>query len=819
MNLILHQFTTDLRHFRGRLIGLWLLFALEPFVANLSSLPGEAIGILGLFVTLAQALVALALIASLVQADALVGTEAAWLTRPLRRNHLFWAKTAFLVLGLIAPRLALQVIGWALRGYSPYLMLCGAGESLLFTVPFVFAVATLAALTLDLSRFFLAVGIAVGGVFAWVVVVEMLRRGGVLDEPTVAWQDRATRNASAVVAAFLCTLACAVTAWVAQARGRLWRVSVAGLAAGLMTFPVIVTVWANNFLLPQPTQSAPLALAGEVKGFSLKDPRSQPLSTELVVQGVPERRVAITRGLSAQVLFAGDRRPTFVRRASSFSEFNASELRRGNAYVRVIQGFFPTNTLWFNESFNPWLGSAFYDEAVAKRFPNGAPPGALSGEVELDLFAIEKVAEVPLRPAAFTILPGRRLALDQPRLAGGVISVPVNESAAQLLLDRKLNLGGSARGSEPFCTYVLYHPGSGEAYLIRQSDRSGFIPRLLGGETHHTLRLRFPYPALRERLAGVTAAQWLREARLWIFAPVYDGSSRLAFRKEDFHWSAGGSNARAQQEEADATAAIAQATLPANPTPAQLEAYLDTVLNNAPESCDQPLRDAIRKKLAAVGTNGLPALLRRLPLGGNLGESAVLPVVSQFVTRAHLAELRAALERDSDVVRVFTAKQWEADARAALVARLRDHRQPMPADALRFAAEAHDPASYADLRWHFVRLNYGHDRVLAALEQCPGFDTAAAVREAWRWAQLGLSNDDHLAVAAAMQGLPEALSRAVIDLENTQDSTKRDRDVPRLAALTGYTGPTNQTLVWLGANLGRFRFDEARQRYVVQLER
>jgi hypothetical protein len=204
MNLILHQVTTDLRHFRWRLLVLWLAFALEPFLANLDSLSGEAVATLRFLVVLWQAFVALALIASLVQADALVDTEAAWLSRPLRRNHLFWAKTAFLVLGLLAPRLAPQIVGWVVRGYSPHLVLCAAGESLLYTVPFIFVVATLAALTRDLSRFFLAIGIAVGGMFAWIVILEMLRRGGVPAEAKVGWDDRTTRDASAVVVAFLC---------------------------------------------------------------------------------------------------------------------------------------------------------------------------------------------------------------------------------------------------------------------------------------------------------------------------------------------------------------------------------------------------------------------------------------------------------------------------------------------------------------------------------------------------------------------------------------------------------------------------------------
>ena len=821
MNLIVHQIQTDLRHFRWRLLVLWLAFAFEPFLANLDSLSGEAVGTLRFFVVLWQAFVALALIASLVQADVLVGTEAAWLTRPLRRNHLFWAKTAFLVLGLLAPRLALQIVGWVVRGYSPHLVLCAAGESLLYTVPFVFALATLAALTRDLSRFFLAIGITVGGIFAWVVVVEMLRRAGLLDEAKVAWEDRPTRDTSAVVVALLCAMACTLLAWIVQARSRLWRAGVGWWAAGLMAFPVIVLVWPNSFLRPKLTHSGPLTVTVVETNLPPKDPQSQHLSSELVVHGVPVQHVVVAQHVSADLHFVGDPKPTLIAPVISPERKRPTESWQGsrNRYFNVIRSFLPATTLWFNEDPDKWLRPAFYEQSFSKRFTNQPPAAKLDGVVEVDSFAVRKVAETPLRRGTFPVFPGRRVTVRDVQLADGAISVVLDECTALLLLDRDMNTAPDRRdyGRGPRCTYVLHHPGSGEAFLNRQEDGHSFavVPALLSGETHRTVRLRFPYPALRERLAGVTAAEWLREARLWIFAPVYEGTSRLTFHKDDFLWSGGGDNTREQKVKLDAAEAIARAVLPDNPTVEQLEAYLGTVLDNGPDHWDDTLLQAFTQKFRAAGTKGLPALLRRLPLDSNL-EYYVPSLVSQLVTRAQLAELRSALERDSELVRVFMEKHWEADARDVLVAKLRDHRQPLPPEALRIAAGARDPATYADLRWHFVRLRYGQDEVLTALEQCPGFDTAGAVREAWRWAQLGLTSGDDFATAAAKLGLPEALNRAVLNLEGSRDESRQRRDLPQLAALTGYSGPADKALTWLSANLAQFRFDAARQRYALQ---
>jgi len=70
-----------------------------------------------------------------------------------------------------------------------------------------------------------------------------------------------------------------------------------------------------------------------------------------------------------------------------------------------------------------------------------------------------------------------------------------------------------------------------------------------------------------------------------------------------------------------------------------------------------------------------------------------------------------------------------------------------------------------------------------------------------------------LAVAAAKQGLPGALSQAVIHVEGLHETGRRQNKLAQLAALTGYAGPATNTLPWLDENLARFKFDEAWQRY------
>src|SRR2546430_1452973 len=114
MNLIVHQFKTDLRHLRRQLAMLWFLFIAEPVLLGVN-VPYETRAVLQSLLFLAQFFCALFLITTLVQSDPLVGTSAAWLTRPLRRRHLFWAKTLFLFACVLLPHLAMQGIGWMAR--------------------------------------------------------------------------------------------------------------------------------------------------------------------------------------------------------------------------------------------------------------------------------------------------------------------------------------------------------------------------------------------------------------------------------------------------------------------------------------------------------------------------------------------------------------------------------------------------------------------------------------------------------------------------------------------------------------------------------
>ena len=821
MNLLLHQFKTDFRHYRWWTMILWASFAAEPVLVNLH---WTSIGLMSVLLTLlrlGQVLLGLFLVTSLVQADPLVGTSAAWLTRPIRRAHLFLGKTLFVIVCLLLPRWLFQMADWASQGYSAHLFLLATEESLLFAVPVVVMVAGLAGLTRNLAQFFLAVAITIGGMFLWAPAVEILVHWGLLHRASAIWPHALERNNSAEVLSWIVFGAGALAAWIFHAWLGWRRVAVACLAAGLMAFPVITTAWSKIFLAPKLLPSAPLTLSLVESNAPVTDPQTQLLSSEFAVSGVPSNQVAVIEGVSAT--FSG---PNFRVTGSPNDNFFQRQGRllpgqssQGDNYLSVIKGFFPTDTLWFSDNYNfgfgGWVQSAFNNGTLSAMYKNRQKPVSADGEITVDLYQIKKVAELPLEPGTFNTIPGLRMTIQKAVVSEGVITIWIDESATHLVLDRDVNMmeAGLEYNNQPFCTYVLYHPGSGEAFVMPQPSGFSDVPALLGTESHRSVELSFPYSPLRERLAGVSAADWLNQARLCVFAPLYAGTTQLAFHQNQYHWPVEGENASLEKEQRDSLQVVRQAVLPANPSTAQLNDYYDTVLNHVPENWNNSFGKIFRDKIEAPGVEGIPVLLSRLPLEGN-AEYFVMPVITKLVTRAQLPDLQAALQRDNRVVEVFVNKHWEADAQRISLAKLADHRQPLPPEILRIAAGAKDPATYPDLRWHFIHLAYGQDRVAAALEQCPGFDTDAAVREAWQYARLDITGAGDLAAAAAKQGLPDALNRAVIDAENAAPGAL-DRKLAQLAALTGYTGPANQTLSWLAAHLGHFRYDAAQQRYLI----
>ncbi len=441
------------------------------------------------------------------------------------------------------PRLAAQGVAWILLGYTPHLWLCAAGENLLFSVAFALTVALLASLTRNLAHFFLAIAIMVGGIFAWAVTVGMLRRiGAIIPHAAGPWFEQSSFQDSVTAAALLVFIGTALIAWIAQARIKWALVAGLFLTLGLIAFPIIRTVWPVNFLKPRLIKSVLLTVFAQTGDSPARVPSVQALSTELAVSSVPKLDVAIMQSLTGSIKFKrGPEFPVDQKSSPFLKRVEPMESQQRGEYVRLIKKCFPAQTLWFDQG-NDKKESAFSNLYQDPWFKKSKPPrlATIQGNMELDLFGIEKVAEVPLQPATFHALPGQSVTIQSVKLINDVVVITIIESTANLMLDcdlkSRLNGGFGGFLDEPVCAYVLYDNSSDEALLVRTEHAGYIIPAIFGGRSVVSFRLLFPYPALRERLTGVSAQDWMRSVRLCVFAPVYDGSATVAFHQENCHW-------------------------------------------------------------------------------------------------------------------------------------------------------------------------------------------------------------------------------------------------------------------------------------------
>jgi hypothetical protein len=607
--------------------------------------------------------------------------------------------------------------------------------------------------------------------------------------------------------------------------------------------PFVDNLWRADFLKPRQTLLAPLPVQVlAAPGGGAAAPGSRRLWNIFSVDNIPARQVAVAEEITARFqpepgAQTWDLQPYWPTQFPTVRGLPANT-PQAPEYFQIIRGFFPPETLWFGEKPIP-AGSAtrplsmpavlVNEQTVNKQ--TGSParrgqaggmvqavldyntPGLLTGTLDMDLFEVVKAAEISLRPATIHPQPGQSVSIRRVAPDFNGIRVDLEESAAVPMFSRLPYGEDALKRQQSFFTYVLYHAESGEA-CTAPGPNGYSVADVMGNVFDKKFSLSFSYPQLRQRLAGVSLQDWLRQARLCVFTPVYNGTFHAPFRQEHYAMSNAWDWSR-QEAFHRGLEDIQNLTLPVNPTDARVAAYLDSIfLHLQDDWSGDSERSIILRKITAIGSNGVPELIRRLPADANVESFFILPAVRQLAGRRDLPELREALRRDPDAVDIFVKKNWEDDARDILAGLLSDHRLPLPAAALRIVARAHNPADYAGLAWHFVRLSYGQEEVIAELRQCPGFDLDTVLLEAWKRAQLGIIPKDGLAAAAAAAGLPGAMNSAVMLMEAQSGKDDRQLLASRLAALTAYDGPPEKAADWLSANLDRLRYDPQTRRYV-----
>jgi hypothetical protein len=254
-------------------------------------------------------------------------------------------------------------------------------------------------------------------------------------------------------------------------------------------------------------------------------------------------------------------------------------------------------------------------------------------------------------------------------------------------------------------------------------------------------------------------------------------------------------------------------TLPENPTEAQISSYLDALFGNVPDSLDYRWRQLLQAKVVAVGSAGLPMLLKKLPVEREIFYAAIRPALSKLATREHLPALREALERMPELAWLFLEKGWAAEGREPLAKHLVNRGETLDPAALKVLAGAQNPQHCPDLLWHWAANQQGAPDVFPALSFCTPAERKNTLELGWKRARFGLKDRNEIAALAASEGLPDSLAALLDRLMEPVDPPQRQRELAPLMAVTPFSGKPADFPAWLKQNAHRLHWEPTTKGY------
>ncbi len=829
MTLMLHQLKTDFVRFRASLLLLCAVLASRLGCVAWALREGRAEG--GSLAALVLLWVQLGLVAftvaRVVQADSPASTTAFWSTRPISRGTLFGAKALFVVLGIIVPVVLGQVLVCWVFGFSGLQTVLAVLSVLLYALAAVSVVAALASATSDFGQSVGAACLCVGGwtgLSAVVALAENVVWGG----PRFSATESLSSAQSFLCLALVVIAGCGVGAWWWQALTGRRRGVVAAFCVGSVVILMLLHVPRVDFLASPSSVAAPGVAASVLRTAEepVPAPGQQVLWSHFAVTGLPEHHVAVADELHASFMpMLGHDLTIGVRHRHLHDGLGVLRhgVEGGPECLAAIRARFPTGTVWCDDVRVSAHGQLPVQGDVPDRYSrsNSAVRGTFAGALHVSVIDMRELASLPLTESSEALLgSGERLRVQNVRLSEDGVSFYLTRTVPCLLFgrdDRVRLLAPRYRGVQRL-TLVLHDAERGEAFLV-SGDRQRWPAAVhpLDSLTATGWRVTASFAARQARLDTADPTEWLASVRLHVFRAVETGECVLEFSESDYDFVLDrGWRRREHIRERERKRHDREAPLPDGPDGVGLAQYVALVAERIADTSQHNRRLALGKRLKDLGPDVAPAILRLVPIAESRAHYALTGVLGGLVRREHLPELRAALKRDMRLARLFVRKHWEEDARDIVLAELPKRRLTFTADALLIAARARDPATYEDLHWYVVQTGMPQEILAAELAECPGFDLAACVNEAWRRARYGMVPKSGLLLPAARLGIAEALDGAIARFEEQEHAKTRQRRLDELVPLVAYYGPMAEIGTWLSEHRGRFEFDAARGIYVVR---
>lgn len=522
MNLILLQLKTDYRRFRGWLVAFWMLLLYfgfcRPFVHILQALPimGFFQGIndvIRIFIFILGWLICVRVI----QADPLVETNAFWMGRPIRRGYLVMAKTLFVVLFCVLPCFIAWNVSWWLGlnlVFGEWLHCVCDFTVMVFAfvlLPMIFAV-----ITSKFSHFILHVAVFIFTLLVFNVVWDYLMR-----TDQVLQQGRETRE----YWLFIMMDCCLIFAWLAQwwHNGRKFVYIIWGVSLFLLPLLQKITPYEMLSFKPQPLPAAAGVSVKILTNNEVVPFENLVVGTHLGVTGLKSNQVAVANVFSGHFYVPQFKNGTSPAMTCAFDEYDGE--RQLNSWFMEIRSSLPGNVIWFSRlnAYSTKLPVILTN--LAAEVLEGQK-GWFEGVVDLKIYNVDKVGEVPLTTQSFTTSDGRRYWFEKTMKDERDINIIVKLQSYPAFMIQRLDWN-----NKQHC-YVLYNPELGEAIFSNCVEQKALA--VIDGGVTYIKNIPFFYPMLRSRLAGVSFDKWLKGARFLVYRVEADSGVHCNFWVNDY---------------------------------------------------------------------------------------------------------------------------------------------------------------------------------------------------------------------------------------------------------------------------------------------
>ncbi len=839
MQMILHLFKKDVRHSRVPL-AIWLgLVALQCTLIGSNIHPGDLVwqGVyygISFLVPLLEAIALVVIIPFVIQEDPLVGTTGFWFTRPISRSALLGAKAlaGAIIIGL--PLLA-EVAVLAGNGVTGHDIALAVPEILLAGMASAMAIAVLAALTRSFGRFalagaaLLAANVLLGLGLFW---VHMARN----PEEMVSSAQNVPLLQSRMVIHWLLVSVGGGAVVVHQYLTRKTARSIAmALAVGLAALAA-TTYWPWAFLAPAPLPDTSAVFDPSSVKLSLGRTFLEDLSTlrgvgapqknfnaEIVALGLPRGIIVSTKRVVPRLSMPGGAPIAVTPPGHTFFQAwpDAAAVESALGGAQVVNPYY----------FVPNEGILKIDTDAYTRC--AGLPLKLSADLVLVASKFVVIAEMPLVRGSRYDHGSEHAVITDVLHQGQDVEIVERRSSVQLLFSRTSKAIPSLQGgmlipnpmpnSGVDSVYLLWNKKRNEAVLQKQEQNVDLS--FLGGMAGRRLlqqTLRFSFGPEQNRLTPEMDDAWLADTELVRLDLVPVAQFEKHLDVENLKLATNYTIRPKSDQNAFDRAALTNLALPEQATPAQVSAYIESVLVASQRS--HPFhtvtsQDPEINLLAKVGPENIRLLLRAAENVKSANGTYFLDEAIGRLARPEDKEaILGALAGETGLIDIVLKYGWQGDARDALMAVLGDENQrALPRGWIQAVASFKDPSTYPALKAYLVRCA-SKQQTYNAIRKLPGIDLAATVDAAWKSARYGQPYEIlNASIMAGEFGHADVLDGlAKILKQDDGNEAQQARAATIFRRLTPATGDNASLIAWYDANHGHLVFDAKQKKFLSQ---